>query len=111
MIKTIKVKIKSKDEIINTLKSVDYADGDVYGTLVNDENKGELKFSDMLWDFCGKEIEVIDCKSHSHQYDYYYFDYKENETTTNVIYFVDDWIELADEHTKQLDLFGDTNGN
>jgi len=116
MIKEIRAKINSREEIIATLENIDVIGEETYGVLKSDKDKklkrdkvGQLTIPDWLWSLCGKELIIKDSKSHTHQYDYYYFDFPseyEYRTHIAVLYFMEEWITpIDDNEPKQLSLF------
>ena len=116
MVNEIRARIKSREEIMNTLENIDIISGETYGFLISDKYKklkrdkvGQLSIPDWLWTLCNKDIVIKDSKTQSHQYDYYYFDYPSKEmcsSTTHIVYFMEEWIEpIEDNAPKQLNLF------
>ena len=116
MINEIKARVKSKDEIMNTLEGIDIISGTTYGVLKSDKDRklkkdkvGSLSIPDCFWSVCGKNLTIKDSSSQTHQYDYHYFDYPkeyDEDNTTNVLYFMDEWIEKLDNNeAEQTELF------
>ncbi len=108
----IKVRVRSREEIEETMIHLDYIDEKTYGIIKDEPKLGQLKIPDWLWTLCGKTIMVRDTKIDTHKFDYNYFDFpepKEERSEVHVIYFKEQWIErVTEEEDVENELFQKT---
>jgi len=88
-------KVKTRDEILNTIKSVDQIGNKTIGVLKSN-NTLNVDISNWLWTLCDKVIEVNTTPTRSHIFDYNYFDFPSEDderTEVPVVYFMEEWLE------------------
>jgi len=89
-------KIKTRDEIMNTLTKVDYIGGKTIGILKDDPKRGYVDIPEWLWTLCDRELKLNETPSDNHNYDYNYFDFpeeSEERVRVPVIYFMECWVK------------------